>query len=242
MTQADCGSVRKCNAKRESTITAISQTPARTYTNTYLTELELHLAKTYGIGLVSSTVSNGSQQVSLASYQYDTYSGGSNCAGYTSNLYNLTGLREHDDTNYGPKLQVQGKHHGSKPCPKVKTCPQPPDLQAIFTTARASVERRRRPPSATTNYAGPRRDHRQQLFHHNDLQRIPGRYPRQRGKTVIRRATTYDAAGRPAAEHLAAWGSHKTTRIQPGPPTSTATTNQHWTRATFDGHRTNDQS
>lgn len=208
-------------------------TPARTYTNTYLYQSNSNYASRYIWNrLVSSTVSNGSQQVPLVANQYDGY-GGSNCSGYTSNLYNLTGLREHDDANYGTGFTYRGNVTVAT-VPQGATCFSHQitgDLHDSTGLGGATSAT----PSANTNYAAPSVITVNSLSTTLTYSGFLG-VTSATGQNSDSATTTYDAAGRPqtsTSPHGAVTNYTYTT----SPPTSTATTNQHWTRTTFDGLR-----
>jgi len=74
-------------------------TPARTYTNTYSTASAYYERYIYN-RLLTSTVTDGSQTVTLVTNTYDTYSGGA--------LTNVSGLRQHDTANYYSTFTTRG--------------------------------------------------------------------------------------------------------------------------------------
>ncbi len=165
LTTLDPGTAYQAQSKTEQTVDAhgnVTQTkvydfgnlttPARTYTNTYLTDAN-YTSRNIWNRLVSSTVSSASQSVQLVSNQYDTYSAGGYCSSYTSTLYNMTGLRQHDTILFGTGFTYRGNVTVTD-APDGRTCFSQ-HITGDFHDSNGIGGTTSSTPTAATNYAAP---------------------------------------------------------------------------------------
>ncbi len=78
-------------------------TPARTYTNTYVTDAN-YTSRYIRNRLASSTVTDGSVTATLATNYYDTIT----CSYFYSGPTPMSNARQHDDANYGQSFYYRG--------------------------------------------------------------------------------------------------------------------------------------
>ncbi len=193
-------------------------TPARTYTNSYLTDAN-YTSRYIRNRLVSSTVTDGSVTTTLVSNLYD---GG--CP-YVS-LAAMTNAREHDDSNYGQTFFYRGNVTQST-TPAGVTCISYNTGGVPVSTTRNGVQTSITV-NSSTNYAAPSALTTNGLTETLQWNTFLG-LTQETGPNGDTTALLYDGYAR-LAQTTSPTGATTTYAYVTTPGTTTATTNNHWRR------------
>jgi len=198
-------------------------TPARTYTNTYLTGAN-YTSRYIFNRLASSTVTDGSVTTTLASNLFD---GGCPLASLTA----MTNARQHDDANYGQSFFYRGNVTQTT-TPAGVTCTMYNTGGVVVTTTRNGVQVSA-DVNASTNYTAPSALTTGGLTETMQWNSFLG-LTQETGPNGDTTALLYDAYSR-LTQTTRPQGAVTTYTYITTPGTSTSTTNGHWTKNRWTG-------
>ncbi len=211
-------------------------TPARTYTNTYLSDANYTSRYIFNRVVSTSVTPAGGAAVQLRWNSYDTYNSQSWCYNYWTRLDDVTGLRQHDTANYGTALRWRGNVTLASEWGRPSACLSYNIGGAVISSAATTGASVAYEPSSSTNYAAPTR-----LTPNSELNLSTSvtYMPSLAVNTVVApnaasSQISYDSYGRPTSS-TSPHGAVTSYTYTYNPSVQTATVNNRWERTTSDG-------
>ena len=208
-----------------------SSAPTRTYQNSYVSDSN-YISRHITNRLSWSTVTDGTNTTTLVQNYYDGQPSNGYCLSF-GGPSNVTGLHEHDDTNYGQTFYYRGDLHASVTPSEVRC--RSYDITGNVTSTSVNGVTSSVNINSTTNWAVPSQITTYSLT--SNMSWYLSLYPNSiTGPNTDTTSFTFDGNGRPYQTTSATGATTTYTYADTASlPYKTATTNGHWVQTAMDG-------